>query len=111
MANSVVIALGLAISENEPQLFLVVSLMAAIPAGFTGLVAGSLVGAMPKSPVWWRLITLLVPSFGLVAVLATQFGMGGYILVASIPTLVACLVLERWTRWTGDDELPVARVT
>lgn len=109
--NCLVIALCLAISERDPSVLVMVSVFAAVPAGITGLVAGSLVGAMPKHPLWWRLIVLLVPSFALVVVLGTQMGMAHYVVVASIPTLVACVVLEKWTRSPEQQEIPVARVS
>ena len=111
IGNSLVIAVFLAISERDAEVVAMVSFIAALPAGATGLVAGTLVGAMPKHPVGWRLLTLFVPAIGLVAVLGTEFAMGRYILPSSIPTLVACAVLEKWTRWTPvADALPCARI-
>ena len=111
VGNVAVIALCLAISERDPGLAPLVAMFAFLPALATGLVVGWVAGAMPKRPVWLRLVTLSGPAVGLVSVLGEKFHMHGYVVVASIPTIVACAVLERWTRWRPAEPIPPARVT
>lgn len=110
LLNVVVIAIGLAISENNAGVGPLVMVFGAIPGMFLGLMLGLFAGAFPKLAVVARLALLILPSLGLVYMLADEFAMRDYILVAMIPTVVAGSILERWTRWRETPPLPVAHV-
>jgi hypothetical protein len=108
--NVVVIGAGLSISEHEAGVMPLVLVFGAVPGMFLGLILGLFAGAYAKAPVLVRLAMLLGPSLGLVYVLADQFVMRNYILLAMIPTAVAGSILERWTRWREAPPLPIAHV-
>jgi hypothetical protein len=58
-----------------------------------------------------RLSVLTLPALGLVFVLAREFDMTRFALVSCIPTVVAALILERWTRKpAAPPAVPVAKV-
>jgi len=108
--NVVVIAIGLAGLEHTGIAGLVI-----IFGGLPGAIGGALLGAIAqliddaKVPI--RIGVLALPAFGLVFLLATQFGMENAAWISCIPTLVAALILERWTRKQPEPEpVPVARV-
>ena len=108
--NVVVIAIGLAGLEQTGISGLVI-----IFGGLPGAIGGALLGAIgqliddAKVPI--RIGVLALPAFGLVFLLATQFGMENAAWISCIPTLVAALILERWTRKQPEPEpVPVARV-
>ncbi len=111
LLNVVVIAVGLSISEQNAGVLPLVLVFGAIPGMFLGLILGLFAGAFPRIAVAARLALLIVPSLGLVYMLADEFAMADYILVAMIPTTVASSILERWTRWRETPPLPVAHVT
>jgi hypothetical protein len=110
LSNVVVIAMGLAISESNAGVLMLVMIFGAIPGMFLGLLLGLFAGGFPKLAVGARLATLILPSLGLVYLLADEFAMSDYILVAMIPTVVATSILERWTRWREAPPLPQATV-
>jgi hypothetical protein len=111
LLNVVVIAMGLAINENNAGVLPLVMIFGAVPGMFLGLILGLFAGAFPKLAVAARLALLILPALGLVYMLADEFAMSDYILVAMIPTFVASSILERWTRWRETPPLPVAQVT
>jgi len=111
LANTLVIAVCIAIRERDPEAVIIVALIASLPAVVTGGIVGLLVGAMPAQRVWWRLLVVTLPALALVVVLGEELAMGRYVVLASIPTLVACSILEKWTRAPRDAALPVARVS
>jgi undecaprenyl pyrophosphate phosphatase UppP len=53
-------------------------------------------------------VLFALPAFGLVVVLAETFAFTAAVPVACIPTLVAALLLERWTRRVVPAPVPVA---
>ena len=110
LLNVVVIAMGVSISENNAGVLPLVMIFGAVPGMFLGLMLGLFAGGFPKLPVAARLGLLILPSLGLVYMLADEFAMRDYIAVAMIPTAVAGSILERWTRWRETPPLPVAHV-
>lgn len=110
LLNVVVIATGLSISEHNAGVLPLVMIFGAIPGMFLGLILGLFAGGFPKLAIAIRLALLIVPSLGLVYMLADEFAMSDYIAVAMIPTAVAGSILERWTRWREPPPLPVAHV-
>jgi hypothetical protein len=110
LANVVLIAIGLSMSEANAGVLMLVLIFGCIPGMFLGLILGVFAGAFPKLAVAARLAMLIVPSLGLVYLLADEFAMSDYILVAMIPTVVATSILERWTRWREAPPLPQATV-
>lgn len=110
LVNVAIISMGLAISENNAGVLMLVMIFGAIPGMFLGLLLGLFAGGFPKLAVPARLATLILPSLGLVYLLADEFAMRDYVLVAMIPTAVATSILERWTRWREAPPLPIAQV-
>lgn len=110
LLNVVVIGTGLSISEHNAGVLPLVMIFGAVPGMFLGLILGLFAGAFPKLAVALRLALMIVPSLGLVYMLADEFAMADYIAVAMIPTAVAGSILERWTRWSEAPPLPIAHV-
>lgn len=108
--NVVVIAIGLSLSEGNAGVLPLVMVFGVVPGMVLGMLLGLVAGGFPKLPVALRLAALVLPSLGLVYMLADEFSMRDYIFVAMIPTVVAGSILERWTRWHEPPPLPVAHV-
>lgn len=104
LANLLVIAIGFG-----PGSILVVAMFGCIPAAVAGGLIGVLAGLTARSSPWWRAALLAVPAFGVVAGLGAFFDVTAAIPVACIPTLVAALVLERWTRKVAPALIATAR--
>jgi hypothetical protein len=109
-ANVFVIAIGLGFMSNDS----VVPTFVLLFGGLPGLAVGGLLGVLAArtdthSP-WLRAALLALPAMGVVVFLAGAFGMYAYVPVSCIPTVVAALMLERWTRRVTPPPVPVARV-
>ena len=110
-ANVLVIAIGISVMEGEAEEGVLVTMFGMIPGCLAGLVLGVVAGHLEARGVPQRIAVLTVPTLGVVVVLANMFGMDELVLVASIPSVVAALVLERWTRKPPPPPaVPVARV-
>ncbi len=109
-ANVLVIAIGIAVMEGSAEAAVMVMMFGMVPGILAGLVLGVVAGHLESSGVVQRIAVLTLPAIGVVIVLATEFGMEELILVASIPSVVAALVLERWTRKALPPPVPVAQV-
>ena len=110
-ANVLVIAIGFSVMEGSAEAGVLVTLIGMIPGVLAGLVLGVFAGLLEASGVPQRIAVLTVPTLGVVVVLASMFGMDELVLLASIPSVVAALVLERWTRKPPPPPpVPVARV-
>ena len=96
--NVFVIALGIGFAEHDLAFATLVVMFGGVPAVVVGGLLGLFAGLSATRSRWWRAALLSVPAFGLVVILASIFGLTARIPVACIPTLVAALVLERWTR-------------
>jgi len=79
-----------------------------LPGIMIGAFSGWIAGATATWSSWPRRALLAITPLGLVGSLAGVFELGEHTLVAAIPTLVAVMVLERWTRSTSP--LPTATV-
>lgn len=86
-----------------------VSIVGILPGVVTGACLGALAGSMRAQPRWLRVPMLLVPALALVAALAMTFGLISFAAVSAIPTTVAVLILERWTRERVEPIVPPAR--
>lgn len=109
-ANVMVIAMGISMMESSAEAGFFVMMFGMIPGVLAGIVLGLLAGHMESYSVAARLAALIVPTVGVVILLATEFGMEPLVPVASIPSVVAALVLERWTRKVEPPPVPVAQV-
>lgn len=110
--NVVVIGIGMGASVGRGDVLgtaFVVSIVGILPGVVTGACLGALAGSMRARPRWLRLPMLLVPALALVAALASMFGLLSFAAVAAIPTTVAMLILERWTRERVEPAVPPAR--
>jgi len=107
--NVLVIAIGLAVAEKEATIAVLVVMFGGMP----GLVAGAVLGVLAgmtstiRPPI--RVAILALTALGVVYGLAHEFGLQELALVSSIPTVVAALILERWTRHVEAPPVPVAR--
>jgi MFS family permease len=111
LANVFVIAIGMSIVANDGAMFVLVMMFGSVPALVLGALLGLLAGALATRPPHWRGVLLTLPAFGLVAVLAAVFNFDDAIPVACVPTFLAALLLERWTRRTVPPApVPVATV-
>lgn len=111
IANVFVIAIGMSLLEHEPQLMSLVVMFGAVPGLVAGAILGSLAGAIGTRPPVFRVALLALPAICVVFGLATEFAMQDLAMISCIPTLVAVLMLERWTRVAPPEPVPVARVT
>jgi hypothetical protein len=109
-ANVLVIAIGMGVMARHGDVTSSVIMFGGIP----GLIAGGLLGGLAqgiatRSP-WLRATVLAVPAVGVVFFLASAFEMTPMAPIACIPTVVAALILERWTRRVTPAPVPVATV-
>ena len=117
--NVVVIAIAMAAFEASPEeaahrldagTALLVIMFGGLPGIVGGLMLGALAYALERSAIALRIAVLTLPALGLVFLLAREFQMMHLALVSCIPTAVAALILERWTRKPADPPpVPVAR--
>jgi ABC-type dipeptide/oligopeptide/nickel transport system permease subunit len=108
--NVLVIGLGMsfAAGDRELQIAMFVMIFGIVPGVVLGALLGWLAEVMAPLPVWLRRFVLCLPAMLLVMVMAVEFSMQHFILVACIPTLVAAFVLERATRLVATPPVPVA---
>jgi hypothetical protein len=109
-ANVCVVALGFAVMEfrdasEAVQVFWLVAIIGMLPGMGTGLVLGTLAGRLEHG----RLPILVTLALAMVVLLGTMLGTDELILLASIPTIAAASILERWTRRQVDPQVPPAR--
>jgi len=109
-ANVFLIAIGIGVMERSSEAAAMVTMYGMIPGVLAGLVLGFIAGYMENHGVVSRVAALVVPAILVVIMLATEFGMDELIVVASIPTVVAALLLERWTRKIVAPPVPVAQI-
>jgi hypothetical protein len=108
--NVIVIAIGLASYEHE-NIAMFVMMFGGVPGLFAGVVLGAIAQLIDDVRVPIRIGVLVLPAVGLVFLLAKEFGMQGAAPISCIPTLVAALILERWTRKRPEPPpVPEARV-
>ncbi len=110
VANVVVIALGIAMMEGDAEALAVVTMFGMVPGVIAGVVLGVFAARLESAGVGVRIVALTFPTVGVVVVLGTMFTMDALIPVASIPSVVAALVLERWTRKVEPPPVPVAHI-
>ena len=95
-ANVVVVALGL--SAGDPEASGLIIFIGGLPGVLMGGLLGILAGVLATRDRRLRVALLTLPAFGLVVVLASASGMSAAVPAACVPTFIAALVLERWTR-------------
>jgi len=107
-ANVLVIAIGLGITAGNDAVTMLVVMLGGIPGLIAGGVLGWLARRIETRPPFLRATLLTVPAVGVVFFLAAEFGMDASVPVACIPTTVAALILERWTRRVTPAPVPIA---
>jgi hypothetical protein len=110
LVNLVVIALGRAIGVPTRDLGGAIVLFGFFPAIMIGALSGGIALLTDRAPSWVRLI-LMTPiplAFVYVGARGLRLGSTGY--GALIPTVVAVLLLERWSRRREPTVLPLATV-
>ncbi len=107
--NVFVISLGIAGVEGQPNIAMLVIIFGGLPGVVAGTLLGALAHVMDDAPVPLRIGVLSVPALGVVFGLAHEFRMQDLAMVSCIPTVVAALILERWTRKVEAPLVPVAR--
>jgi hypothetical protein len=116
VVNVVVISLGMSVAAHDPHspinlgVGTFVFVFGIMPGVFAGAVLGLVAEVLTRRPRWLRLVALVVPAVGIVALVSYPFDLQTYVPVASIPTLVATLILERATRHQEPELVPAARV-
>jgi len=89
--------LGYVAPLGPADAFAIVLVLGMIPGILAGLCLGRLAGALDASPLVRRL-ALAIPSLFVVLVLGGTTQQLALVLPALLPTAVAVLALERWTR-------------
>jgi hypothetical protein len=111
IANVLVIAIGMSVVAHEDGVFMLVVMFGGIPALVVGTLLGLFAGQYATRSRHLRTALLSLPAFGLVVLLAVFFGFDAAIPIACVPTFIAVLVLERWTRQVvPEPPVPVATV-
>ena len=107
LANALVIAIGLVGPDVGGILF--VLLFGGVPAVVTGGLLGGLAELTASRSPRWRVVLLALPALAAVAGLGKFFEATAEVPVACIPTVVAALILERWTRQVVPEPVATAR--
>jgi hypothetical protein len=110
IANVVLIAIGLASAEGSAGVMTLVFVFGGLPGVLAGAGLGALAQVIGTSPVPVRICVLVTPAVAVVFGLAHEFGMQDLWLISCIPTVVAALILERWTRVVEAPPVPVAKI-
>jgi len=110
LVNVFVIAIGMAGFESQPNIAMLVIVFGGLPGVVAGALLGALASVISGSPRVIRVAVLTAPALCVVFALAGEFGMQDLAVVSCIPTVVAALILERWTRLVEAPPVPVARV-
>lgn len=110
IANVFVIALGMGIVKQNLVVSMIVVMYSGIPALVLGGMLGLFAGLTETRSRHWRTVLLSVPAFGLVVLLGAVFRLSEVVPIACVPTFIAALVLERWTRLVVPAPVPVATV-
>jgi hypothetical protein len=110
LVNVVVISLGLSALDPHQRFEIVLALfgLTFIPCAGVGGLLGWLAGRTATASVGLRRALLIAPAIVVVYALGYAGDLDDYILLACIPTIVAALVLERWTRSPAGPPVPVA---
>ena len=104
--NTMVVAIGTGLYAHDEDAGLLVFMLGIIPGMITGFVLGALARWSVGSRVWTRRAILGAPAIIVLLALTAFFDVGELFGLASIPTLVCVLILERNTRRV--DAVPVA---
>jgi hypothetical protein len=95
--NVILVAYAMHASDPSLHMGLILSI-GLIPGTVTGAVVGLVAGATAAKPWRRRALALVVPAALVVAFLGCVFDLERYIVLAWIPTIAGCLLLERATR-------------
>ena len=102
IANAFVIAIGLSTTLEPGGTWINATIMvfavALVPSMLVGFILGSIAERTHDHRRWIRLLVLALPALATVFALASVFSLTAYFARAAIPTLVATLLLERYTR-------------
>lgn len=113
IANDVVCGIGIAFTErgghHVADTFRTVVMFGFIPAICCGIVLGMVANAAAKLAVVLRLVLLGVPAVGVVATLASMFGLPQFFWLSCIPTGVGVMILERISRARAAVPVAIAR--
>jgi len=107
-ANVVLIAMGMGLAAHDGAAAMLVVVLGGVPGMLAGGVLGWLAQGTAAFPPALRVALLVVPAVAVVFVLADAFGVHDGSPHACIPTVLAALVLERWTRRVSLPPVPVA---
>jgi len=110
IANVLVIAISMSVVAHDAAVLVLVVMFGIVPALVVGGLLGLFAGEYATRSRHWRTVLLSLPAFGLVVLLAAFFGFDTEIPITCVPTFLATLVLERWTRQVVPAPVPVATV-
>lgn len=106
-ANVLVVAFAMGLAERSLEGGWVATI-GMMPGVLTGAILGVIASATARAPHEIRLLVLTLPALSVVWMLGVVFELERYVVLACIPTLVGCILLERATRFRPT--LPDARV-
>jgi hypothetical protein len=99
VANTLVILVGVGVSVDASAYEIVCgALIGTLPGLLVGLALGALAMKLHSVPVLARLVALLTPACFVVLWLGGTLHMQEYVGFAFVPTAIATLILERFTR-------------
>jgi hypothetical protein len=103
LALASLVATGLALGLVDPghgrfEMLLIVLMVAWAPGIVAGMVLGAIAHASAGRSIRVRQLTLVIGALAGVVLITHSFGQLDLAPVSCIPTALAALVLERWTR-------------
>jgi len=98
VVNVLVVGVVLSIDYREDAMIPFVALFGGVPGIAVGAALGGIAKLVATRPWQWRLPILAIPAVGLVFALGAILEVTEAIPLASIPTMLAAVLLERWTR-------------
>ena len=111
VVNVLAVGIVLSLDSRDDTMIPLVALFGGVP----GIAAGAALGGIAKliaTRRWqWRLPILAIPAVGVVFALGWLLEVTEAIPLASVPTMLSALALERWTRRSPPPPpLPVATI-
>jgi hypothetical protein len=109
--NVLVVGIVLSIDYHEDAMIPLVAVFGGVPGIAAGAALGGIAQLVATRPWQWRLPLLAIPAVGVVFALGGILEVTEAIPLASIPTMLAALALERWTRRAPEPPpIPVATI-
>jgi hypothetical protein len=111
VTNVLVVGIALSIDYRDAAMIPFVALFGGVPGVAVGAALGGVAKLLETRSWQLRLPILAIPAVGLVFALGGLLGATEVIPLASVPTMLSAVVLERWTRRSpAQPPIPVATI-